>query len=59
MHRLAIVIFSLVFPTLMGVGVVIALVSGVTTLWPLLGAAALGAIAAIPVSLGVAKALSN
>lgn len=57
MHRLTLVVFSLVLPTLMGTGAVVALVAGVTGMWALLGAAGLGAVVAVPLSIGIAKAL--
>lgn len=57
MHRLTLVVFSLVLPTLMGTGAVVALVAGVTGMWALLAAAGLGAVVAVPLSIGIAKAL--
>ena len=57
MHRLSVTVFSLVSPTLAGVGAVVALVSGITSLAGLLVAAALGACIALPVSVLIAKAL--
>ncbi|WP_425091192.1 hypothetical protein [Tropicimonas sp. S265A] len=50
-------VFSLVGPTLTGCGAVVALVFGATELWSLLAAAALGALVAIPVAIGIARAL--
>lgn len=52
-------LFGVIASTLAGTGVVIALVSGVTGLWPLLGVAALGGILALPVSLLIARALNT
>ena len=57
MHRLSVTVFSLVSPTLAGVGAVVALVSGITSLAGILIAAGLGTIIAVPVSLLIAKAL--
>lgn len=57
MHRLSVTVFSLVSPTLAGVGAVVALVSGITSLAGLLIAAALGVCIALPVSVLIAKAL--
>ena len=59
MHRLSVTIFSLLAPTLASVGVVIALVAGVAALWPLLAAAGVGAAAAIPASLVLARILKG
>jgi hypothetical protein len=59
MHRLSVIIFSLLAPTLASVAVVIALVSGVSTLVPLLLAAGLGAVVAVPASYVLARALQN
>lgn len=58
MTRLTMLLFSIVSTTLMGVMVVIALVSGHDTLQPILIAAAIGFVLAIPVSWQVAKAIS-
>ncbi len=57
MHRLSVTVFSLVSPTLAGVGAVVALVSGITSLAGILIAAGLGTIIAVPVSVLIAKAL--
>lgn len=53
--RLAILMHSIIGATLAGVAVVIALVSGVTALWPLLGAAAGGWVIAWPVAFLIAR----
>lgn len=58
MTRLTLLLFSIVSTTLMGMMVVIALVSGHATLQPILIAAAIGFVLAIPVSWQVAKAIS-
>lgn len=55
MTRLMLIIFSMASTTLMGVGIVAALTMGQDTLQPILIAAAVGFIAAIPVSWFVAK----
>jgi predicted PurR-regulated permease PerM len=58
MTRLMLVLFSMASTTLMGVGVVIALTMGLDTLQPILIAAALGFLAAIPASWLLARRLS-
>ncbi|MBT9247612.1 CTP synthetase [Gemmobacter fulvus] len=58
MTRLMMVIFSMASTTLMGVGIVVALTTGHDTLQPILLAAALGFVAAVPVSWLVARALA-
>ena len=57
MTRLMMILFSLISTTLMGVGVVIALTTGNDTLNPILIAAAIGFVLAIPVSWWVAQQL--
>jgi len=57
MLRLAFTLYSLIATTLAGTGVVAALASGQDTLWPILIAAAAGAIIAVPVAILVARAL--
>ncbi|SPF79968.1 hypothetical protein [Pseudoprimorskyibacter insulae] len=57
MFRLASLIFSLLSTTLAGTAVVVALVSGATSLAALLTAAAAGAGLAIPVSYLLARRL--
>ena len=59
MHSLPIILISLLAPTLAGVGVVIALVAGLTGLWPLLAAAGGGVLASIPLGLFLARVLKN
>lgn len=59
MHRLPVTIFSLTAPTLAGLGVVVALVSGVSTGAGLGLAAGVGAIIAAPLSWGVARKLGG
>ena len=58
MTRLMMILFSMASTTLMGVGIVIALTMGLDTLQPILVAAALGFLAAIPVSWLLARRLS-
>lgn len=55
MTRLAGLMFSIVGMTLMGIAVVVALVLGHDTLWPILIAAAIGFTAGIPASWLVAR----
>ncbi|MBU2935928.1 MULTISPECIES: CTP synthetase [Pacificibacter] len=55
MTRLAGIMFSIISTTLMGVGIIIALVSGNDTLNPIVIAAAIGFVAAIPVTWIVTK----
>ncbi|MGV8950723.1 MAG: CTP synthetase [Cypionkella sp.] len=50
MSRLMMVLFSMVATTLMGIGVVIALVTGYDTLTPILIAAGVGFVLALPVA---------
>ncbi|MDJ0993678.1 MAG: CTP synthetase [Dinoroseobacter sp.] len=59
MHKLPVVVFSILAPTFMGVGVVVALVAGVAELAGLLAAAGVGAVLSVPVSAGVARALER
>ncbi len=58
MSRLMMILFSMASTTLMGVGIVIALTLGLDTLRPILGAAALGFLLAVPVSWLLARRLS-
>jgi predicted PurR-regulated permease PerM len=58
MTRLMMILFSMISTTLMGVGIVIALTTGYDTLQPILIAAALGFVAAWPVSWLIARQLS-
>lgn len=58
MIRLAFLLHTIISTTLMGTAIVVALVAGYDTLTPILAAAAIGFLAAIPVSYGVARALS-
>ncbi|MCT8159074.1 CTP synthetase [Pseudoruegeria sp. SHC-113] len=58
MTRLAMVIFSMVATTLAGTGVVIALVTGLDTLVPILAFAALGFVLAFPATWLIARKLA-
>ncbi|MEL6508635.1 MAG: hypothetical protein AAFQ47_07555 [Pseudomonadota bacterium] len=57
MFRLAMTLYSIVAPSLAGVGVIIVLVAGYGTLMPILVSAAIGALLGIPVAYLVAKAI--
>ncbi|MEC7791866.1 MAG: CTP synthetase [Pseudomonadota bacterium] len=57
MLRLASMLFSLIGTTLAGSGIVVALVLGHDTLRPILVAAAIGGILAVPVTYAVTKRL--
>jgi predicted PurR-regulated permease PerM len=58
MTRLSIVLFSIVSTTLMGVFIIVVLVLGLDTLMPILLAAALGFLVAMPASWILAKVIS-
>lgn len=55
MNRLAGILFSLISTTLMGTAVVVALTMGQDTLKPILVSAAIGFVAAIPITWYIAK----
>lgn len=57
MIRLAMILYSLISTTLAGTGIVAALTAGYGTLIPILVAAAIGAVAALPVSYLIARKL--
>lgn len=59
MTRLMLMIFSMVATTLMGIGVVIALTTGFTTLQPILLAATAGLVLAVPVAWAIARQLAG
>lgn len=59
MLRLAMIVFSMAGPTLMGSGVVVALALGYGTLTPILIGAAVGLVAALPASWVIAQRLSD
>ncbi len=55
MIRLALLFQGIIGATLASVFVVVALVNGVTGLWPLLGLAGVGLVLGFPVALVIAK----
>ena len=57
MTRLMAVLFSIISTSLMGVAIIVALTTGNDTLEPIVIAAAVGFVAAIPVSWFVARQL--
>ncbi len=57
MTRLMLTLFSMISTTMMGIGVLVALTIGKDTLTPILIAAAIGFVLAIPTSYLVAKQL--
>ncbi len=59
MSRLMMILFSMISTTLMGIGIVVVLVTGYATLQPILIAAAVGFVVALPVSWVVAKQLEG
>ena len=59
MSPLARALYGVIASTLAGTAVVIALVAGVSGLWPLLGAACIGAVLALPVAVFVARGLGE
>lgn len=59
MSRLMMTLFSMVATTLMGIGIVIALVTGYSTLQPILIGAGVGFTLALPVSWLIAKQLEG
>lgn len=59
MTRLMMILFSMISTTLMGIGVIVALVSGNDTLYPILVAAGVGFLLAIPASWLIARQIVN
>jgi hypothetical protein len=57
MLRLAGILFSLIATTLAGTAIVVVLTAGFATLVPIVVAAAVGAVAAVPVTWFVTKAI--
>jgi hypothetical protein len=58
MTRLTALLFSIISPSLMGVAVIVALTTGLVSVQPIIIAAAIGFIAAFPVSWFVARQLA-
>ena len=58
MTRLTLILFSMISTSLMGTALVVALTMGMETLTPILIAAALGFVLAIPVSWLVARQIA-
>ena len=56
--RLMMILYSMVATALAGTGVIAVLTAGRGTLWPILIAAAVGAIIALPVSWAIARQIS-
>ena len=59
MFRLASVLFSFIATTLAGSAIVVALVMGYDTMWPILIAAGIGFVAAIPASYLITKQIMS
>ncbi len=55
MFRLATILFSLIATTLAGTAIIAVLTAGYVTLIPIVSAAALGALAAVPVTYLIAR----
>jgi hypothetical protein len=56
--RLTMVLYSMIGTAMAGSGVIAVLTMGYDTLWPILGAAAAGAVLALPISWLVAREIS-
>lgn len=56
--RLTMVLYSMIATALAGSGVVAVLTAGYGTLWPIVIAAAVGAVLAVPVAWAVARQIS-
>jgi uncharacterized protein with PQ loop repeat len=59
MSRLMMILFSMIATTLMGIGIIIALVTGHDTLQPIVVAAGIGFVLALPVAWYVAKQIES
>ena len=59
MNRLTLLMFTIIAPSMAGIGVIIALVTGNDTLNPILISAAIGFVAAFPVTYFVSEKISN
>ncbi len=57
MLRLASILYSIIAPTLAGIGVIAVLVAGLGTLMPILISAAIGTVIALPASWYIARQL--
>ncbi len=57
LFKIVMTFYGIIGSTLASVLVVVALVNGITGLWPLLGAAVVGFIVGLPVSYYVARAM--
>lgn len=56
--RLMMVLYSMIATAMAGTGVIVVLTMGQVTLYPIIGAAAVGAVLALPVSWFVARQIS-
>lgn len=56
--RLMMVLYSMIATAMAGTGVIVVLTMGQVTLYPIVGAAAAGAVLALPVSWFVARQIS-
>ncbi|CAN1547144.1 hypothetical protein MCELHM10_02015 [Paracoccaceae bacterium] len=56
--RLMMVLYSMIATAMAGSGVIAVLTMGYATLWPILAAAVVGAVLALPVSWAVAREIS-
>ena len=59
MLRLTMLLHGMIGTILAGVGVVVGLIAGMTSLWPLLGAACVGYVAGLPVAWGIARKIHD
>jgi hypothetical protein len=57
--RLMMILYSMIGTALAGSAMVLVLTMGYDTLWPIVGAAAAGAVAALPVSWMVARQIDS
>ena len=57
--RLMMILFSMIATAMAGTGVIAVLTMGYGTLWPIVGAAAVGAALALPVSWYVAREIGQ
>ena len=59
MSRLMMMLFSMIATTVMGIAIVVALVTGYDTLRPIVPAAAIGFVLAMPIAWFVAKQIEG